>query len=218
MSLFFAILALGPALRLWGMELPVTLPYALAEAIFPPLELSGVPVRMMVMVMLSASIIAAFGVKMLSQQLRQKRALFLILAPWLVLLIVEYLPAPLPRTRVSVPEYVAFLKDLPEGAVIDTTITHPPFALYYQTIHQKPMAFGYISRIPQSVDNQNRQLRQLIQNKQYQTLCNDYGFKYLIVGSNTDVAKEYPAARALYEDATVKLYDLRAEGECGVGR
>src|SRR5687767_13466053 len=43
--LFFGILALGPSLHLWGKEVPyIRLPYGLLESVFPPLQISGMPV------------------------------------------------------------------------------------------------------------------------------------------------------------------------------
>ena len=66
LMLFFALMALGPALHVAGAVVyGGPMPYSALEAAFPSLRLSGVPVRMAVMVSLAASIIAAIGVQSL---------------------------------------------------------------------------------------------------------------------------------------------------------
>jgi len=60
--IFFTIMGLGPVLHIWGWEVPfIKLPYMLFEKVFPVLKVSGNPVRMMVMTMLSAGVIWAMG-------------------------------------------------------------------------------------------------------------------------------------------------------------
>jgi len=61
--IFFTIMSLGPALHIWGWEIPfIRFPYALFEMVFPPLKVSGVPVRMIIMTTLSAAVISAMGI------------------------------------------------------------------------------------------------------------------------------------------------------------
>ena len=214
--IFFTVMGLGPVLHIWGWEVPfIGLPYELFEMVFPPLKVSGVPVRMMAMVMLSAAVISAMGFKVLFQKSRRKRLLAGIL---LIILFIEYLPRPIPASKIAIPPYVNFLKDLPDTkGIVDTTVRRPVLALYYQTIHEKPMAFGYISRIPRSVNTKNRKLRQLICDKQYILLYRDYNIRYLVTDADTDIVIKYPSIRMLYHDSKVKLYDLGAENKCGKG-
>jgi hypothetical protein len=206
-------MSLGPVLHIWGWEIPfIRLPYALFEKVFPPLKVSGVPVRMMVMTMLSAAVISAMGFKVLFRQSRGKRLLAGLL---LIILFIEYLPRPIPASKVAIPPYVNFLKDLPDTKGIVDTTAGPGLALYYQTIHEKPMAFGYISRIPRSVNTKNRKLRQLIRDKQYILLYRDYNIRYLVTDADTDIVIKYPSIRMLYHDSKVKLYDLGAKNKRG---
>jgi hypothetical protein len=203
---FFTVLSLGPVLQVGGTGIPfIKLPYALLEVVFPPIKLSGAPVRMMVITILSAAVICAAGFKALFHGFIGKRrwaGLFLIL------LFLEYLPKPIPASKLSVPDYVKVLKDLPDtGGIIDTT-ARPTLALYYQTIHEKPMAFGYASRIPTSVNNKDQKLLQILNDQRYPLLYCDYYIKYLI----TDTLTNVPEGRLLYQDAKVKLYDL--ENQC----
>ena len=66
LMLFFAVMALGPVLHVGGPAIyDGPMPYSALEAVFPSLRLSGVPVRMVVMVTLAASVIVAIGVQAL---------------------------------------------------------------------------------------------------------------------------------------------------------
>lgn len=200
---FFTILSLGPVLQVWGKEISfIKLPYLLLEKIFPPLKLSGAPVRMMVVTLLSAAVICAAGFKALFQGFERKSGwvgFFL-----LILLFLEYLPKPIPASKLSVPDYVKVLRDLLNTySLIDTTAS-PTLALYYQTIHEKPMAFGYASRIPTSVNHRDQRLLQLLNHQQYSLLYCEANIKYLII----DPTKEIQGGHLLYRDEKVKLYDL----------
>jgi len=203
----FGILALGPVLQIWGKEIPfIRLPYALLELLLPPIRLSGSPVRMMVMVSLGVGVISAYGLPLLAKRLGAKAPL--VILPLLSLLAIEYLPWPMFATRVEVPRHVRVLRDLPsKGGVLD--LWEPTKfccceALYHQTIHGKPIAFGYISRVPQSVVEKDRQISRLISDGDYQTLHNDYGFEYLVSQSSLD----HSSLRLIYSDERAYLYQL----------
>jgi hypothetical protein len=173
----FAILALGPTLHVWGRSLPVPLPYGLLEILLPPLRLSGMPLRMVVMLFLSGGVITAAGLKLLSAKKKTgPLTAGLIVALWLI----EYLPAAMPQTSAIVPQYVIELSKRPgSGGVLDLA-SHPPAALYYQTIHGKPLAFGYISRVQQSVIGKDTVLTTIVQDQDYKRLCSDYGIRYVV--------------------------------------
>ncbi len=207
--IFFTLLGLGPVLHIWGREIPfIRLPYALFEMVFPPLKVSGVPVRMMVMTMLSAAVISAMGFKVLFRESAGKRLLAGLL---LVMLFIEYLPRPIPASKVAIPPYVNFLKDLPDSKGIVDTTAGRGLASYYQTIHEKPMAFGDVSRIPKSVYAKDEKLRQIIHDKQYISLYRDYNIRYLVTDADSDIPTKFPSIRMIYQDSKVKLYDLAAQ-------
>jgi len=210
--IFSTTMSLGPVLHIWGREIPnLGLPYALFETVFPPVKASGVPVRMMVMTMLSAGVISAMGFKVLFRESAGKRLLAALL---LIILFIEYLPRAMPASKVVIPPYINVLKDLPDAKGIVDTTASPGLALYYQTIHEKPMAFGYLSRIPGSVNAKDQELSQVISDKQYSLLLRDYDIRYLVTDADTDVLAEYPVAKVLYYDTKVKLYDLGAAQKC----
>jgi hypothetical protein len=204
--LFFAVMSLGPVLHIWGQEIPyLRLPYGLLESVFPPLKLSGCPVRMMVMVMLCSAIISAIGVNMLMQKSPGKRWLVL---PLMVLLIVEYLPKPMPASQPTVPPYVEFLKRLPDDKGIIDLVSRPTLALYFQTIYEKPVAFGYVARIPTSVRQNEQTIRELVRNKEYGILFSKYHFKYLVTHAKQGFPKGDSSSGVIYQDSKVTIYDL----------
>jgi hypothetical protein len=210
--IFFAVMSLGPVLHIWGREVPfIRLPYALLENVFPPLKLSGAPVRMMVMVMLSSAVICAMGFKMLLRASPGKRWL---VVPLLIVLSVEYLPKPVPASQPTVPPYVRVLNSLPDDGSIIDTVSRPTLALYFQTIHEKPMAFGYVARIPTSVGDEERTLKQLVRDNDYMTLFCGYRFKYLVTHAGQKVAKDDPPMGLLYQDNKVAIYDLELSFLC----
>src|SRR4030042_1329903 len=186
---FFGIMALGPALNVGGKRIFAgIMPYDILQTLIPPLKLSGCPVRMMVMVMLSASVISAIGLCMLFRRLNPARSL-LIGAILGALLLVDTLPRSIPSSRITVPEYINLLKNLPDNGGIIDIINPEPIKLYYQTIHEKPMGDGYISRYPTSVYKEYIKKFQAIQTYEYTRLLVEYNICYLLTSSNiTDIS------------------------------
>jgi len=113
----------------------------------------------------------------------------------------------MPESQLHAPGYIKVLKDTSDSDGIIDIVTWPSQALYYQTIHEKPMAFGDISRIPRSVREKNSKLRELIHKKEYMRLYCDYNIRYLIVDAVTEIA----GGKMLYNDSRVKLYDLETK-------
>jgi hypothetical protein len=142
------VLALGPTLRVWGRPIAwAPTPYAMLAAVLPPLKLSGAVSRWFVMTTLAAGVLIALAYPSLrAGPLRRSAAAFAVAA----LLVVEAWPKPLPLTRIPAPAWVRVVAATPgDGAVIDAAASRP-LSLYYQTLYEKPMAFGYIARSPLS--------------------------------------------------------------------
>jgi len=222
--LFFGVMALGPNLKIAGHEVsagtiamfgrddvnPLVLPYAILWLIFPPWRLAGVPVRMMVMVQLAAAVLAAAGWVALNAKRRMAVATIALAA-----IAFEYLPYPQRVTDVAVPAYARALKDLPPGAVLDLA-SNGPQALYYQTVHQQPIGFGYISRTPTSVDQADLELRRLILDGSWEEAARRYGFRYVVKRDRAaevmmrglDHAPLVPidASREVFRDGEVGIY------------
>ncbi len=211
---FFLLMGLGPVLRLAGESVWAGLmPYDLLEIVVPMMKLSGVPVRMMVMVYLAAAILIAAVFRMLAGHgPRHRVALGVLLA----LLFIEYLPIPSPRTRIGVPGYVSALKDHPgSGGVIDLISRwkthHPAIELYYQTIHGKPMAFGYVSRITGAMEEKDVELLRVIHSRDLLTLMSRYQMNYMITDLPLEDEREHVRVQLLHKDGEARLYRFDAE-------
>jgi hypothetical protein len=227
---FFGVMSLGPNLHVGGHELSLglrrtimghqdvnllVLPYAVLWLLFPPWRLAGVPLRMMVMVQLVAAIMAAGGIQaLLTSASRWKHAM---VAAFLAFLVVDYLPMPMRLTSPRVPAYVDALKNLPDGAVLDLA-SPAPQALYYQTVHQKPMAFGYVSRIPTSVDRADQALANAIVEGRWEEIARQYQFRYvvktrqaadlLVRGLNGAPLADIDPARQIFTGDGVSIYQF----------
>ena len=228
-ALFFAVMSLraespyrrqgnrlGPKLNIMGhtdVNL-LLMPYAFLWLIFPPWRLSGVPLRMMIMVQLMVAIMAAGGIRaILGSTSRKKHGVIIAV---IIILIIDFLPTPMLVTAPKFPKYVDTLKNLPEGAVLD--IASPAaVSLYYQTIHQKKMAFGYISRVPSSVDRADQILAKMILDGKWEQLAREYHFRYIVKGNRSadvlvqnlkkgTMLAEIDDARKIYSDDGVSIY------------
>ena len=209
----FLIMALGPTLHIWGNELPaIKLPYALFQWIFPPLEIAGMPIRMMVMTQLAAAVLVTYGVKLLIDKRQILSIILLLLA-----LGVEFYPKPIPLTQMSIPEWVRVLKkQLHKGALIDFETPGITLPLYFQTHHEMPIASGYISRLPESVHQKFSQIRTLVRDEQFNTLSHELGFTYLLTKKNprkmlrqssSQLVHSQPPFNIFYQGKTFPIYE-----------
>lgn len=196
---FFA-LALGPVLHMAGKKgRGVPGPYALAELLVPALRLGGCPVRMAVMCVLSAAVVCAVGVP----ELFRRR-------PWvgsaaLLVMLLEFLPAPLITSRVAFPPWVERLSQRTGQAALMDRTTNAALSLYYQTHHEKPMAEGYIARIPVAVTNQDAMMVRLYERGAYRALCRKFGVGYFLIPAQASLSGAGRSPEVVYEDADVKL-------------
>jgi len=210
---FFFLMALGPVLQVNGKTVYESLmPYTLLEKLLPFLKLSGVPVRMVVIVALSASVLGAMAVTHLQSSPRGKIFVFLVFA----LLFVEYLPQSLPATPTGSPRYVAALADLPnDGGVLDRAAPTKYLQLYYQTEHHKPIAFGYVARTPSSVVEKEAGLRQAINRENYVALWDTYRIRYIVTKDAIEYDNPYISVELVYQDDKVNIYRIECTCESG---
>lgn len=202
----FLVLGLGPVLNVWGSPVgPYALPYAWLEALLPPLALSGVPVRMMAMVTLAASVIAAAGFKMLLSGPGWGRLAAVLLV---AVLTIEYLPRPLPASTLSTPPYVAALAAQKDDKGVLDTVANQTMVLYYQTVHQKPIALGYIARIPKSVADVDFQIRELYDRRDYAKLRREFGIRYVVTQPGFEVSAPGLPVRLLHDGPDARVWDL----------
>ena len=210
-------------LQIWGQQIlpALKLPYDLVfQKLFPPLRVYRVPLRMMVMVSLSAGVLASVGLNLLWRGPRRTRVAAVCL---LALLFVEYLPKPLPASQPLVPDYVQFLAKLPGDEPVADAGNGPIKAMYHQTIHQRPMAFGHLARMPASSTANEQQMYFVLASGDYEAFCRNYGIRYLVIKKKVNRRPMSSLVLpVLFEDERVRLYDLGSVTPCqtalGAGR
>ena len=105
-------------------------------------------------------------------------------------------------------------------------------ALFYQTIHEKPMTFGYIARIPTSVYTEydrlitrineifnihasinvdDRELMQSLRDELITLLKRKYKVRYLTVYSDINILGSRHMIELVYRDSMVNIYDFGKE-------
>jgi hypothetical protein len=204
MAGLFFLMSLGPWLHVAGTVTKVPLVYRGLEWAFPPLKMGGVPMRMMVMVYVAGAVIAACAIGDLIRLMRWKSLLVLI--PLLGLWTFETWPKAQPTTKAGYAFWVTELAKQPPGAVIDTTYkTELSLPLYYATGHGKPIAEGYISRYPRSVERHRGELRALVDAQRWDVLAGPvWNFKYLVVREHVD------GLERVIGDGEVRVYKLKS--------
>jgi len=158
----FAILSFGPELKIFGELTGILLPQKLFYDTVPGWDMFRVPYRFVLLISLSTSILAAYGISGIIKKhfsSYTKKIIFGIFI--LFLLTFEFAAIPYPTTAMSTPMIYELIKnDSNELAIIEAPIggsgevgllSDPKF-LFYQTFHEKPFFGGYYSRIP--IDDQ----------------------------------------------------------------
>jgi hypothetical protein len=160
LALVCVLLGLGPSLHAFGheaftpYELPIILPYAFLS-LLPGLDFMRVPGRFMMVGFVGFGIAASFGLAWLAQRWSRWRRPIVLGAFGLLLL--ETWPQPWPQTPLPpVPQfYEQIANDAEQYGIFELPITSDPrqsmvsfssYYQYYQTVHDKGIAGGYLSR------------------------------------------------------------------------
>ncbi len=207
----FFMLALGPELHVGGRVVAQGrfMPYELLGRLLPFLGLSGVPARMSVVVIISAAVLTAFALRELARHLPQKRTVVMIVLVGVI--VFEAWPAPIVTTAVVVPPSVNVLRGLPNnGGVLDLLKTGAGFQLYYQTVHQKPISFGYLARLPSSVFAGDERLAMAYGSMDYAQLWGVFHIRYVLTHAALAERADQPYMQValLYDGLDGKIYRL----------
>jgi hypothetical protein len=154
----FASVAVGPFLRIGGIETLVPTPWTVLRYV-PVLGEARMPSRFSVMVLLGVTVMFASALAALGRHAPQARRRTLALVAALVAFELLAVPRPLfsaavpsvYRTIAADPRDVRVL-DLPFG-VRDGLVTYgafTPASQFYQSVHGKPIIGGYLSRISEA--------------------------------------------------------------------
>jgi hypothetical protein len=149
----FLVWALGPHLTVLGVKTGLWLPEVLLRYL-PIVANARIPGRAMVMVYLAVSVLMALTLA----RAGIRRPLVRVIV---VIVLLDFLPLPVPLIAIDRPALYADLAARPAGAVLDL-----PFGirdgfgevgaldhrtLFYQTIHGKPVAGGFVARMAPSL-------------------------------------------------------------------
>jgi hypothetical protein len=206
----FTALSLGPTLQFRGTAMTGWMPYRLFERILPPIRMSGCPSRMLVMTELALGVLAAGGLKRLGEgggvgeMLNRKRKMlrFVIAGVFVLALVIESQPAVQICVNPEVPRWVQILRDDPTpGAVMDAVDGGESAGLYYQTIHHRPMASGYLSRVLVRLDDEWHHRLDLLQRGDISSFKD---FRFIVIRANDP---PLPLAE-VFADRTVRVYRM----------
>jgi len=155
MAVAFGLLSLGPFVRLGGLDTHVPGPWALARYV-PIVSLARSPARLDIVLMLAVSVLFAAALAWLAN--RSPRHRRRLLATVSVALLFELLPVPRILYSANIPGFYGRIAadprdvrvlELPFG-VRDGTRSVGNFSArsqYFQTMHEKRLIGGYLSRI-----------------------------------------------------------------------
>ncbi len=151
----FALLSLGPFIVVGGVLTHVPGPWALVRYL-PIVGAARMPTRLSIVVLLGASMLLAMAVSTLRTKVRRPNA---VAAGVALLLLAELWPGVRPVYSAAVPSIYRTIAADPRPV----RVMNLPFGLrdglssagntsaefqYYQTLHEKPLVGGYVSRLP----------------------------------------------------------------------
>lgn len=151
-AIIFFLFTLGPILHINGKLLDyIKLPYSIIMNL-PILSIARVPSRWDVLVMISLAILAGYGLNYLFIKYGTiKRKLIIV---FIGLILFEYLSIPYPMSTEKIPEFYHQLRyDTKDSAIFEIPNARSGNYMYYQTLHEKKLVNGYVSRRPPEAIN-----------------------------------------------------------------
>ena len=144
-GLLFAVLALGPRLKVAGTQTDVPLPY-LALFQLKIVQVSRVPARYALVTLVCLAVLAALGVAALLERVRSRRIQPALVGLILLVLLVELWPAPGAVTPLApAPRFYTDGTLADAGGILEQPDPSNR-GMFYQTLHGRPVAWGELSR------------------------------------------------------------------------
>jgi len=204
----FSVLSLGPALHIGGtLTGEGWMPYAWLAKVVPPLDMSGVPARMIVVSLMAVSMLASMGVASLGCRGWPART---VAGGLIALAVFECWPNKPHMGNPKPRPYVAVLasRPLPGGLLDMATPWQSRLAEFEQTVHQKPLAHGHPARMPRSCVKFSRSLGKLLASNDIIRLVRDCGYNYFLTRRELGPLPPGVRVRLLCQDSDVRLYEL----------
>jgi len=163
---FFGLLALGPFVQIAGVQTYVPTPWAVLRYL-PVIGAARVPTRFSIMLMFGIALLVAVAIRDLRRRWRHPAAATAVVS---ALLLLELSPAPRQIHSARVPSVYHIIAADPRPV----RVMHLPIGLrdgmqsfgntsaeyqFFQTVHQKPIIGGYVSRLPKDKIGRVRQIR-----------------------------------------------------------
>jgi hypothetical protein len=154
LAIAFAIFALGPFLMIGGFDTGLKLPEILLRYV-PFAANARMPGRAMVGVYMALGVLAALALRGTTGRLRSPAVQWLLIG----LVAFEFWDSPIRLTPLDHPSAYRTLASAPPGAVCEVPFgigdglsvgvgSQERIALYHATLHEHPLAGGYIGRMP----------------------------------------------------------------------
>jgi hypothetical protein len=142
------VLALGPSLRIAGIDTHLPLPYAVLQHL-PVLSTARKPSHFAVVCIVLATVFAGIGVHRLLQRHPPHRRIFLLSGIVFLAIVELYPPAPVGIFTFDSPDFVTQIRTRP-GAVADLPLERQETSrsLRHQMVHEQPIMGGYVARWP----------------------------------------------------------------------
>lgn len=165
LTAFLAWLALGPFIFIGGVNTQIPTPWALLRYV-PVVGGARMPARLSVLVMLGVAVLFAEALKRIAAAHRPHRARILVGVG--VLLLFELAPMPRALYAATIPRIYQIVAADPRAVRVleipfgirDGLSSYGNFSAesqFFQTVHEKPLIGGYLSRVPRNeVDRYRR--------------------------------------------------------------
>jgi hypothetical protein len=152
-----ALLAMGPFIAVAGWQTYVPTPWSLLRYL-PVVGAARMPTRFSILVMLGVAVLLTFAVRAL--RVHSARS-WLPVATIVSSLLIELFPAPRPLHEVKIPSFYSRIAADPRPVRVltlpfglrDGTNSYGDFSAstqFFQTVHEKKLLGGYLSRLPRA--------------------------------------------------------------------
>jgi len=156
------VLSLGPSIQIATTTWNVWLPFRLVQLV-PILNIIRAPSRFVIIIYLAVAVLAGYGICFLQEKFTDKKVFRIVSVIICGLVLLEFYPVNTPETDLYMPAgYGQLMKDTSDFAILESPALwmsglknasnyYPIETLYFQTIHGKKIANGYVTRVDKNL-------------------------------------------------------------------
>jgi uncharacterized RDD family membrane protein YckC len=137
--------------ELWQTKVSLTMPFLWLRQWFPPVRPIRSPARFIVVTLLCVAVLAAHGLRLARQTAQRhwgRGGEIAVAALAFGVVLFEYQSVPYPTMSTRVSRFYYELAREPKCVVVDVPVEDGRIYNYCQTVHGKPLFFGFHSRVP----------------------------------------------------------------------